>query len=317
MHEARIAILNDHAQSLAITDTLAEAGRKIALPLFIAMLQHEEGARSGENIEDVHQMRVATRRMRTLFKAFKDDYKQKSLRKIVPPLCRTARLLGAVRDIDVLWDDLQRYHSAAATDLQAGYAWMRKRIDKRRNKARKALLRWLDSEDYAAWLDAFTGFLIKAGKGAVKVNEDDITPYQVRHVLPVLLHQRLAAVRAFDVVIDEANTTSLHNLRIRFKQLRYMVEFFRDVLGSSAENFIEEIKAMQDLLGRLNDIAVAQAILSDMKRPDETVAAAVEQYTTAILTEQQELLAALPNAWARFNSRIVQRALSDALLVLR
>ncbi len=317
MHEDRIAALSNYAQPLEVTDTLAEAGRKIALPLFIAMLQHEEGARSGEDIEDVHQMRVATRRMRTLFDAFKDYYKQKTLRNIVPPLRQTARSLGAVRDIDVLREDLLRYQAVAATDLQAGYAWILKRFDKRCNKARKALLAWLNSEDYTSWLDAFTGFLIKAGKGAVKVDENDISPYQVRHVLPVMLHQRLASVRAFDVVIDEVDMTALHNLRICLKQLRYMVEFFRDVLGSSAERFIEEIKVLQDLLGRLNDIAVAQDALSSMKRPDETAAAAIEHYSGAILTEQQELLAELPDVWARFNSRTVQRALSDALLVLR
>ena len=88
------------------------------------------------------------------------------------------------------------------------------------------------------------------------------SPHQVRHLLPLLLHERLAIVRAYDVVLPATEDTTLHALRVEYKQLRYALEFFGPLLGNSAQSFLVEVKAMQDLLGRINDIAVFSGYVS-------------------------------------------------------
>ena len=59
-------------------DTLAEAGKKVWLYYFAEMLCHESGTILGENIEELHDMRVATRRMRSAFDIFSPAFDAKN-----------------------------------------------------------------------------------------------------------------------------------------------------------------------------------------------------------------------------------------------
>src|SRR5262245_29152747 len=103
--EERIADLETHRAAVSPTDTMGEAGRKVLLTEFIHVLQHEAGSRSGEDIEDVHDMRVAIRRMRSAFQLFKPYYKAKDVRPYRRGLRRIGWALGDVRDLDVLIDN--------------------------------------------------------------------------------------------------------------------------------------------------------------------------------------------------------------------
>ena len=91
-------------------------------------------------------------------------------------------------------------------------------------------------------------------------------PHQLRHVLPILLHERLARVRAYDTVLPASDDAILHALRVEFKQLRYALEFFQPLLGNSNQSFLREAKEMQDILGRINDIAVFSDYMSGLKK---------------------------------------------------
>jgi CHAD domain-containing protein len=70
---------------------------------------------------------------------------------------------------------------------------------------------------------------------------------------PLLIYTRLASVRAFNAILPDASIEQLHGLRIEFKKLRYTIEFFREVLGEEARAVIDDLKALQDHLGDLND----------------------------------------------------------------
>ena len=291
---------------------MPEAGRKAMLVEFVRMLTHEPGTRDGGDPEDLHQMRVATRRLRSALRVFGDGYRRKAIRPYRRRLRDTARALGDVRDLDVLIADIARYRETfPALDLVI------EQVDRRRQKARGSLVDWLDDKAYRRFVKDFDDFLTTPGKGLKTVDDDDIVPFQVRHVVPPMLHERLAAVRAFDTRIDGAAPDTLHRLRIAFKRLRYASAFFTGVLGTAMDDFIDELKAMQDLLGRLNDIAVAHRLLGKLKKLDATGTAAMEHYLAALAEEQAALLARFPEAWAHFNTRSVQRKFSDALLVLR
>ncbi|RPI84049.1 MAG: CHAD domain-containing protein, partial [Chloroflexi bacterium] len=67
---------------LAPEDTMAEGGRKTLLYHFALMLAHELGTRSGEDIEELHDMRVATRRMRAALDIFSSYYSPKAIKPI-------------------------------------------------------------------------------------------------------------------------------------------------------------------------------------------------------------------------------------------
>ncbi len=311
---------------LATDDPMAEAGRKVLLADFIDMLEHEDGSRSGKDIEDVHQMRVATRRMRSALRLFEPYFKQKTVRPFADSLRTLARRLGDVRDLDVLIEDVQKAQGKVGEDGQTALQTIIDHFDAKRQKARAKLVKHLDSDAYRRFIDDFAAFLTQPGAGAISVGEGSITPYQVRHAVPALLQDHLGMVRAYDTVIPPVSRTdetpalpdiaTLHQLRIEFKRLRYALHFFRDVLGASGKAFIEEIKTMQDLLGRLNDTYVAEEHLSDFVAEglDEAL---IEPYLNELLAEREALENSLPSAWRRFNTRNVMSKFSEALLMLR
>jgi CHAD domain-containing protein len=292
---------------------MAEAGRKALLRDFIKMLDHEAGSRSGEDIEDVHDMRVATRRMRSALRTFAPYFKGKAIRSFRASLSKIADALGAVRDLDVLIDDLTKYEKKSGASLQGAIAL----LDAQRSEARAALHKALDRRDYNRFVIHFGEFLTTPGARARSVDLEALLPTRVRHLLPTLVYEHLGAVRAYETAIDEGEPETLHALRIEFKRLRYLTHFFEEVLGETTASFLKDLKAIQDHLGRMQDIQVAseslEALMSDL---DDENAAALTAYLDAINAEADELGESFPAVWKKFNTAATQKKLANALVSL-
>ncbi|MEJ2757266.1 MAG: CYTH domain-containing protein, partial [Anaerolineales bacterium] len=74
-------------------DAMSEAGRKVLRFHYRRMLYHEPGTRLGEDAEALHDMRVATRRMRAAFRLFGDYFDPQVMAPLVKGLKRTGRSL--------------------------------------------------------------------------------------------------------------------------------------------------------------------------------------------------------------------------------
>jgi CHAD domain-containing protein len=316
-HEELIARLQAQIQPIVAEDPMAEAGRKALLNDLVKMLHHEAGSRLGEDIEEVHDMRVAIRRQRSTLRLLEIYYKPKAIQPYLEQLRRVAQVLGAVRDLDVLIHDLHEFQAtldpAQPDDLQSVFD----QLDEQRALARHDLLRLLDKKSYQRFINDYADFLTTPGKGARPVETHDVTPYQVRHLLPTLLYEHLGAVRAYDTVLAEADAATLHALRIEFKRLRYVVSIFTDVLGSTINDFITELKTIQDHLGRLNDIRTAQDRLSDLiaQLDPETQGAAIvalQAYIDRLEAERLGFGDSIADLWQHFNTKTVQRQLAMA-----
>jgi CHAD domain-containing protein len=309
----RTSELQTFIQPIAPQDTMAEAGRKVLLHDFIKMLEHEAGSRSGEDIEDVHDMRVSTRRMRSALRTFMPYFKGKAIRSFRASLRKIADALGAVRDLDVLIDDLGKFEKKHGGSLQGAIAL----LDAQRNEARAALHKALDRKGYSRFVVQFGDFLTTPGASARSVDGAGTSPNQVRHILPTLVYEHLGAVRAYDAAIDESDPETLHALRIEFKRLRYLAHFFEEVLGETTASFLKDLKAIQDHLGRMQDIQVASDRLEDlMSDLNDENAAALTAYLEAINAESDELGEKFPAVWKKFNSAATQKKLANALVTL-
>ena len=312
-----MAAQDKSSDKLAIhaSDPVAEAGRKIIARQYRRMIQQEAGSRTGADIESVHRMRVAIRRMRSLLKLIPDHYQARTARQLQSGLREIARTLGAVRDLDVLILDLERFAASLPAEERAPIQAVIQRLDQRRTKRRQRINALFDSKSYARSLRQLKRFAKSSGKGVRRI--DRRAPRELRHVLPVLLHQRLAIVRAYDTVMPAADIEDLHDLRVEFKQLRYALEFFQPILGASAAPYLRRVRAIQDLLGRIQDISVFIEAISRLKKPTAEQQQALENYRSARLTEQDGLRQDFDEQWRGFNLRATQRQFSDSLLVLR
>jgi CHAD domain-containing protein len=309
------------------SDTLAEAGRKVMRQQFQMMLSQEEGTRLGENIEALHDMRVATRRLRASFEVFGDSFEPKALKPHLKRLRAAGRALGSVRDLDVFMEKAQRYLDGLPPDTPHGLDALLQGWQIQREQARAKMLAYLDSREYQILKDDFYIFVNTLGAGASPLPIGNPTPHRVSELVPALIYERLAAVRAYDSVIADAPVEQLHALRIEFKKLRYTVEYFRDVLGQESKEIINEFKGLQDHLGDLNDANVAIQILQEFldeyskkfkgdEQPPEGEIQAINAYIAFRQDERDRLKQSFPEAWTHFNRPEFMQALAMAISVL-
>jgi CHAD domain-containing protein len=303
------------------TDEMSEAGRKLLRFHFARMLQHEPGTRLGEDIEELHDMRVATRRMRSIFQIFGDFYHPRVTKTFRKNLISVGRALGRVRDLDVSLDKAYQYQNSTSETEFEGLAPLIVSWNDERQMARKNLLAFLDSNLYNDFKYDFEIFLQTPGLGAKKSKKTKINPTKVNEIAPVLILRCLSSVRAYDPIIREADFRQLHQLRMEFKTLRYTMEFFREVLEKSVNRLINEIKGVQDHLGDLNDADVTcqylTAILANKNNlPGEIEIKAIQKYLDTRKADRTDLFISFPEVWDNFNQPRFRKKLLTALAIL-
>jgi CHAD domain-containing protein len=299
------------------TDSVAEAGRKILRHHFGEMLANEASTLAGEDPEALHDMRVATRRQRAALRIVGRHFRPKAIGSVRDGLRSLGSVLGAVRDLDVLLDGLDADGSAppeAGRELQVLVdAWTR-----RRDAARARLIEHLQGRDYAEFRRGYTRFLETPGAGARLRTVGELPrPTLVGHVLPCEIWQHYAAVCAFGTVLPWASVELLHALRIEGKGLRYLLEFFRDVLDPCVEEAISAIVALQDHLGELQDAVVAIGLVRDFLAGPEAaanpaVASAAGSYLEAREARIEELRRSVDRPWARVSGTAFRSCLARA-----
>ncbi len=329
------AVALPKAPDLHPDDSMAEAARKTLCFHFQRMLFHEPGTRLGKDIEELHDMRVATRRMRAAVRVFEGYLDAKQMRPYVKGMRRTGRALGTVRDLDVFWDKTQTYLDAQPQGQRPDLSPLRDAWETERERAREKMLTVLDSQKYVRFKTSFAELLRAPGSldsGMHTSKKGEPLPYRVRHVVPIVIYQRLAAVRAYDEWMHqpEVSLTRYHQLRIATKRLRYTLEFFQDVLTPETGDVIKALKKLQDHLGDLQDAVVASNLLRDFlvwgtwghqddaaDWPEQPIVApGVAAYLTVRQVEIQEKLQTFPPLWQRFQSSDFNQRIASLIELL-
>jgi len=315
-------------------DPMSEAGRKTFRFHYRRLVYHEPGTRLGNDIKSLHDMRVATRRMRAAFRVFGQYYEPKAVTAYQKGLKRTGRALGPVRDLDVFRLKIQSYMSTLPQSQQHDLDGFLAILEAHRDSARERMNAFLDSGKYARFKDRFGQFVETEGMGSrpIVFDGNEPPPYRVQHVAPMAIYQRLAAVRAYDEWVSIANPPPerLHSLRIACKRLRYTLEYFCEVLGPDTRTLIKSIVTIQDHLGSLQDAVVARAMLADYLQrgtwgrdtvPDAQAVApvdvpGVEAYLTAKQVELEHLLESFPDVWRQLQEDEFSRMVTEAVVGL-
>jgi CHAD domain-containing protein len=308
-------------------DSLAEAGRKVWLYHFAIMLSHEQGTLLGENIEELHDMRVATRRMRSAFDIFGPAFDPKIMKRYLKGLKSIGRELGQVRDMDVILEKGLIYQGKLEEQDRLGLkpllmAW-KEFIDTERAK----LIKHLKSEAYRRFKQDFNRFLQAPIGNKDSSSQGNVTISRIRDIVPVLVYSRYAAVRAYDTILPTASISQLHALRIEFKKFRYSLEYFKEILSEGTNKAISEIKEYQDQLGELHDADVAcQLVKGFLKSWDENQTRSPIQerinpepivtYLAYLHAERYRLMIAFPELWQNFNRPEFRQNLAKAISLL-
>ncbi len=237
------------------TDTFGRAMSRILMPLFLRMQDHETGSYDGTDPEELHDMRVATRRMRTALWIAEPYLDLDALKRVRKGLSQTAMVLGAVRDMDVFREKTMAYIAEQQVSI-GDFAPLFRVWDVEYIGRRNDMLAHLSSKQYAKFKKAFWDHL-RAGmpeRGSSR---------RVADLVPSLVRERLTTVLDHGRFLAEAGAplAAYHALRIDVKRLRYTLEFFRDILGPTAREAITAMQALQDFFGDLQDARVAASHL--------------------------------------------------------
>ena len=297
-------------------DPLAEAGRKVLRFHLARMIAREPGARSGDDIEELHSMRVATRRMRAAWRIFGEAFRPGRTKRYRRRLRETAARLGAVRDLDVLIEAAEAYRAEQPVIEQRALeplieAWRAYRED-----ARVLLVRELDSDGYARFVDEFRDFVRAEGAAVRPVVPTE--PHRIRDTAPSRVWLAYERVRSYEAVLRWADVTTLHDLRIAAKWLRYSLEFIRETLGPESGPLIARVVALQDHLGLLHDADVAshmaRAFLVDRAgRLSEVESAAIGRYLVSREREVARLRRTVGVPWRGVAGLSFRRSLGRTL----
>jgi CHAD domain-containing protein len=297
-------------------DSLGEAGRKVLRMHLARMLNFEAGTRSGEDVEDLHKMRVATRRMRAAWRVFDGAYRPKVQRRYVGELSTIARALGEVRDIDVLLEDLDRHVAKLPMAGREAMEPLRGAWRRQREVARGRLITRLDSRQYREFVDDYLDFTESPGAGEVLTPMGQ--PSLVRDTAGSRILTAYEHLRAYQTIITWADVPTLHALRIESKRLRYTLEYFSEVMPVTSRKLIATVTAMQDHLGLMNDADVAAHAIREWLNQNApllpaTSREAVGMYLDSREADVERLRRSFRPLWRRITGQTFRRALGVAI----
>src|SRR5262245_33846135 len=118
-----------------------------------AIRAHDPGTRLGEDAEQLHQMRVATRRVRSILRAARSMFTPEAVTALREELGWLGAALGEVRDLDVMRDHVRAELATLHPQDRAAGRRLLGRLERARGRQREVLLAALDSPRYFALLD--------------------------------------------------------------------------------------------------------------------------------------------------------------------
>jgi len=260
--------------------TLGDAASQAIEKYFRKSVEHEAEVLKDKDAEELHQMRVGLRRLRSAVTGFApvlDLPKEASEGKIG----KVGRILGTLRDLDVMLESLQnRYYPNLPADEQKVLDKALLNLLKQRYRALKGVRAILEHKTYESLKQSIEDWLEKPQYRAIE-------HLPIAEVLPDLLLPQVSEfflhpawllgteykdgkVKVADDLNAEAveeklaaDGTILHDLRKQAKRVRYLMNLFGDFYGETYEAYVEDVKAVQECLGDIQDSEVLGEFLTD------------------------------------------------------
>ena len=265
-------------------------------------MRHEPGARAGRDPEELHQLRVAVRRIEATLGLFRHQLPS-GLVNARRAAKGVLRALGAARDLDVQLMELRQYCKLLPAPERAAAAALEARLEAERARARTQMLGMLDSEATRHWLGVLN--LASADFSSVAVAAPQAP--RAATVMPERVRARFRKLRKTVRKLDtHSSMDAYHLVRRRAKQLRYSIECGADLFGKPAESMLRALRRLQDGLGAQQDAHMAKSRLAvlaaDGVLPPETLFL-MGRLAEHHLVATREVRKTLSRAWRKASGR--------------
>jgi triphosphatase len=237
--------------------TIVEVAMRNLRRYMDAWLLHEPGARLGDDPEELHDLRVAGRRLDAILRQFQSFLPPEFL-KVRMTLKSVLSALGHARDLDVALGELQEFSRKLSKADRLGAEPLKEHLMSERGRARAQMLSVLDSIWVQKSLQDFK-LLLASPVVALEASAADLG----LHASPILLRQRFRKLRKrADLLGADSSNAEYHRVRGQVKKLRYALEAVAALYGKPANDTIRALRRWQENLGVQQDAAVAMQRLN-------------------------------------------------------
>ena len=209
-----------------------------------------------EDVDAVHDARVASRRLRAVLSEHRRLFEKDALAAAREKVRRITSGLGTARELDVSLGELAKLASKMKGEEKKAARHAAQLLKKRRAAESGKLAEAADAIESGEFQQALRALQPRAGKS--------------RRCYFAMAARR--ALRRFDDVVAAADAWKksatpehLHAARIAFKKLRYACETYRGLYGAAMDVFVECLKDAQDSLGRWHDYSVLSQYVAEAR----------------------------------------------------
>jgi len=210
----------------------------------------------GDDVEGVHQMRIALRRLRSALSVFRSVASKESSAKIVEGLRWITGVLGHARDLDVFVTQTLPPLLQQLQD-QPGLIVLNEKADQERLQAYAEVREALTSQRYHRLILTIGDWLENE-----RWRETNTVECSVFDIAQTVLEKRHKQLKQHGRRLMQAHPEERHATRIAAKKLRYASEFFASLYPKARlRDFLPALTKLLDNLGILNDITVTEGLI--------------------------------------------------------
>ncbi|MEI7434136.1 MAG: CHAD domain-containing protein [Methanomicrobiales archaeon] len=245
-------------------------GANQLVPKIDALTAETNGVKEAEDIECIHRMRVASRRLRAAMPLFALCFPGKKYDAWLEEVRQITRVLGEARDIDVQVAFLKKFRkrtiahqkslagvvSSPGTPLVPGIDYLLAGLKNRRVLLQQDVIASVERLEKRQDLSAMRGMaqslIDRSGTGRKKASVSGIPPVAADHIV-----RQLDALLSFSPWVHHPDAIAEHHaMRIATKKLRYTMEVYAQVYRLGLRKPAGRVTQLQEILGNLHDCDV-------------------------------------------------------------
>lgn len=221
-----------------------------------------EGTKRGRDVESIHRMRVASRRLRTTLWLYKKHFSSRKSRNWVKKFKTNAKALGDVRDMDVHIDFIEKFIRRPATKkYRFGINRLHTALTEKRKRIQNRVIQMVSDLEQNGTIEEMKEVL----QLILKVRPVTISEVKNEFIFKTAkssVTKCIDELLSFEFYVQRPERCKeLHEMRIAAKHLRYTLEIFEPLYGRRLSAIRENVRKIQQLLGGIHDCDVWNSFL--------------------------------------------------------
>ncbi len=288
------------------------------------LFQTAKAVEEGKDPEAVHDMRVASRRLRASLAIFGDNYPKRQARAWSREVKGVTQTLSEARDLDVQIQFLQAILKEAPKNARPGVEEALHFKTRKREEMQEEVVSWLGRLNSDDTLEEMQTSLRRAAEKA-KAQGADIRTRASYAAAQKHISRRMESLLDYERFVHQPGMwLKHHEMRIAVKKLRYSVEAFSSLFSGELKPEIQKLKSLQDVLGEMHDTDVwimtmpdLRKLIGEMKVPEERLDPGLDFLLKSREKERLELYKRFVVLWEDLRKDLffvrLQERIGDAL----